>query len=173
MINTEIQDAINKQINEELYSAYIYLSMSGYFEDQDLPGFAQWMYAQYQEEVEHAMRFHRYLMERGGRLHLHAVKEPPHEWNSPLDAFQTALEHEQYITGCINDLVDLAESKQDRATFNMLQWYVDEQVEEEASTGDIVAKLERVGDSGNGLLMLDRELGQRQAPGSGEEDPAE
>jgi ferritin len=170
MLKQKIQDAINKQINEELYSAYIYLSMSGYFENEDLPGFAQWMYAQYQEEIEHAMRFYRYLHDRGGRLHLQAIKEPPKEWDSPLDAFKTALEHEQYITGCIDDLVDLAESEQDRATFNMLQWYVDEQVEEEASAGEIVAKLERVGDSGNGLLMLDRELGQRQAPGTGDEE---
>ncbi len=169
MIKKEIENAINDQINEELYSAYIYLSMSGYFEDQDLPGFAQWMYAQYQEEIEHAMRFYRYLQERGGRLHLQEIKEPPKEWDSPLDAFETALEHERYITGCIDDLVDLAENVQDRATFNMLQWYVDEQVEEEDSVGEIVAKLERVGDSGHGLLMLDRDLGQRQAGASDEE----
>ena len=172
MINKKIETAINEQINEELYSAYLYLSMSGYFDSEDLPGFAQWMYAQYQEEVEHAMRFYRYLQDRGGRVHLHAIKEPQHAWDSPLEAFEAALEHEKYITGCINDLVDLAESEHDRATFNMLQWYVDEQVEEEASVEEIVAKLEMVGDSGNGLLMLDRELGQRQAP-SGDEEPAE
>jgi len=157
-----MQEAINKQINEEFYSAYLYLAMSGYFEDSGLPGFAQWMYVQYKEEMEHGMRFWRHLVDRGGTIKLHAIKEPPHEWASPLAAFQAAHNHERYITGKIHDLVDLAEPEKDRAAANMLQWYVDEQVEEEASAQEIISKLEMVSNGSHGLLLVDRELGQRQ-----------
>ncbi len=161
MIDKEIEEAINRQINEELYSSYLYLSMSAYFESLGLRGFANWMYVQYQEEKDHAMKLYRYLIERGGRVKLYAIKEPPHEWNSPLHAFEETLKHERHITKCINDLVDLAEKKKDRATFNLLQWYVDEQVEEEANDEEIIQKLKMIGDNPQGLLMLDRELAAR------------
>ncbi len=161
MIDKEIEEAINRQINEEMYSSYLYLSMSAYFESLGLKGFANWMYVQYQEEKDHAMKFYRYLIERGGRVKLYAIKEPPHEWNSPLHAFEETLKHERHITKCINDLVDLVEKKKDRATFNLLQWYVDEQVEEEANDEEIIQKLKMIGDNPQGLLMLDRELAAR------------
>ncbi len=161
MIDKEIEEAINKQINEELYSSYLYLSMSAYFENIGLRGFANWMYVQYQEEKDHAMKFYRYLIERGGRVKLYAINEPPHEWDSPLHAFEETLKHEKHITQCINELVDLAEKKKDRATFNLLQWYVDEQVEEEANDEEIIQMLKMIGNQGHGLLMLDRELATR------------
>ncbi len=163
MIGKVMEDAINKQINEEMYSAYLYLSMSAYFESINLKGFANWMFVQYQEEVEHAMKFNEHLKNRGGRLKLFAIAEPPSEWESPLDAFKATLAHEQHITKCINELVDLAEKEKDRAAYNMLQWFIDEQVEEESNDEEIIAQLEMIGDNKNGLLMLDKELSQRQA----------
>ncbi|HDS59456.1 MAG TPA: ferritin [Thermoplasmatales archaeon] len=162
MIPKKMEESINKQINEEFYSAYLYLAMSGYFESVDLPGFAHWMHAQYLEEMEHGMKFWHHLVDRGGTVKLYAIQEPQREWDSPLAAFQAALEHERHITGRIHALVDLAEEVKDRAAYNLLQWYVDEQVEEEASVEAIIARLEMVGGSGNGMLMVDRELGQRQ-----------
>ncbi len=161
MIDKEMEEAINRQINEEMYSAYLYMSMSSYFEEQGLNGFANWMHIQYQEEMDHAMKFYRYLHERGGNVRLYAIKEPPHEWKSPMDAFEQTLKHERHITRCINDLVDLAEKKKDRATFNLLQWYIDEQVEEEANDEEIIHQLKLIGDNGQGILMLDRELAAR------------
>ncbi len=161
MIDKEIEEAINRQINEEMYSSYLYLSMSAYFENTGLRGFANWMFVQYKEEMDHAMKFYRYLIERGGRVKLYEIKEPPHEWNSPLHAFEETLKHEKHITECINNLVDLAEKKKDRATFNLLQWYVDEQVEEEANDEEIIQALKMIGDNPQGLLMLDRELAAR------------
>ena len=161
MIDREMEEAINRQINEEMYSAYLYMAMSAHFEEQGLNGFANWMYIQYQEEMDHAMKFYRYLHERGGKVRLYAIKEPPHEWKSPMDAFEQTLKHEQHITKCINELVDMAEKKKDRPTFNLLQWYIDEQVEEEANDEEIINQLKLIGDNGQGLLMLDRELAQR------------
>ena len=161
MIDKEMEEAINRQINEEMYSAYLYMSMSSYFEEQGLNGFANWMYIQYQEEMDHAMKFYKYLHERGGNVRLYAIKEPPHEWKSPMDAFEQTLKHERHITKCINELVDLAEKKKDRATFNLLQWYIDEQVEEEANDEEIINQLKLTGDNGQGILMLDRELAAR------------
>lgn len=161
MINDRLEEAINNQINEELYSAYLYLSVAADFGDKNLEGFQGWMKAQAQEEVEHAMRLFNYLEERGGRVRLQEIEEPKAKWESPLEAFKDAYEHEKYITGKINELVELAEEKNDKATLNMLQWFVDEQVEEEDSVSAIVEKLEMVGDSASGLLMLDSELGKR------------
>jgi len=161
MIDKEIEEAINRQINEEMYSAYLYLSMSAYFERIGLKGFANWMHVQHKEEMDHAMKFYRYLLERGGVVKLYEIKEPPHEWNSPLHAFEETLKHEKHITECINNLVDLAEKKKDRATFNLLQWYIDEQVEEEANDEEIIQMLKIVGERGNGLFMIDRELAKR------------
>lgn len=162
MISKKMEEAINKQINEEMYSAYLYLSMAAFFAELNLMGFHHWLFVQYHEELEHAEKFYKYLIERGGKVNLMAIKEPDKTWKSPKEAFEAVLKHEQHITGKINELVDLAEAEKDRATFAMLQWFVNEQVEEEAHAQEIVAKLEMIGDHKQGLLMLDRELAQRK-----------
>ncbi|MCD6545757.1 MAG: ferritin [Thermotogae bacterium] len=162
MLKEKMADALNKQINEELYSAYLYLSMSAYFDSIGLKGFANWMMVQYKEEMDHAMKIYNYLLSQGESVKLLSLKEPPHKWDSPLHAFEETLKHEQHITQCINDLVDLAEELKDRPTYNFLQWYIDEQVEEEENDREIINKLKLIGDSHNGLFMLDRELAQRK-----------
>ncbi|MBS3736678.1 MAG: ferritin [Candidatus Bipolaricaulota bacterium] len=162
MLDKTVEKSLNDQINEELNSYYIYLSMEAYFESESLDGFATWMEHQAQEEMEHAMRIFRYLNERGGRVKLQPIEEPKSDWNSPQEAFEDAYDHEQYITNKIDELVDLAEEKNDKATRNMLDWFVEEQVEEEASTEAVVDKIKIVGESGPGLLSLDNALGQRQ-----------
>jgi ferritin len=161
MINPKIEKAINDQINAELYSAYLYLSMAAYFEGINRSGFAHWMHVQAQEEVKHAMKFYEYVYEKGGKVTLKAIDEPPAEWKSPLGVFENAYAHEIKVTGLIHKLVELARSEKDIATENFLMWYVAEQVEEEASADEIVQKLKLIKDSPNGLFMLDRELGQR------------
>lgn len=161
MIDERMNEAINKQINAELLSAYIYYSMAQWFEAEDLPGMAQWMYAQTQEEMFHAHKFANYVNERGGRVVMSAIDEPPTEWDSAEAVFQHALEHEQWVTGNINNLMDLAIEINDHASKNFLIWYVDEQVEEEANVGGVLAQLKRAGDNPNALMMLDRELGAR------------
>ncbi|MBC7362624.1 MAG: ferritin [Candidatus Aminicenantes bacterium] len=162
MISKKMEEAINNQINEEMYSAYLYLAMAGYFAEQNLMGFENWLFVQYHEELGHAEKFYKYLIERGGKVKLMAIKEPTATWKNPREAFEAVLNHERHITGKINELVDLAEKEKDRASFAMLQWFVNEQVEEEANAQDILAKLEMVGDHKQGLLMLDRELAQRK-----------
>lgn len=164
MIDEKMQEALNKQVNAELYSSYLYLSMSAWFELVNLKGMAHWMRLQADEENMHAMKIFDYIIERGGRVVLRAIDEPPAEWDSPLAAFQAADEHEHKVTGMINDLVNLALELKDHATNNMLQWFVAEQVEEEASTDEVVQQLKMIGDS-QGLLMLDKALGERQAGG--------
>jgi ferritin len=161
MINNKIEKALNGQLKEELYSAYLYLSMSAWFETKNLKGFANWMKVQNQEEQMHAMKIFDYLNERGGKVILQKIDEPPYEWKNPLDAFGAAYKHEQHITGCINDLVHIAMEEKDRATQVFLDWFVNEQVEEEATADDIVQQLKLIGDSGQGLFMVDRELGTR------------
>ena len=161
MIDERMQEALNKQLNAEVYSAYLYLSMSAYFQSVNLGGFANWMRVQWQEELAHAMKFYDYVNERGGRVVLQAVEAPPLEWDSPLAAFEHVYEHEQKVTGMINKLVDLAVEARDHATNNFLQWFVSEQVEEEASADEVVQKLRLVGDDPSGLFMIDQELGQR------------
>ncbi|NLE73380.1 MAG: ferritin [Actinobacteria bacterium] len=161
MIDERMRTEINKQINAELYSAYLYLSMATYFEDQGLPGFANWMYCQNQEETFHGMKFLHYLVERGGRVDLLAIDEPPREWASPLAVLEHVYEHEQHVTSLINNLVDIAEEIKDRATFNELQWFVEEQVEEEASAETLVTKLRMIKDTPGPLLMIDNELATR------------
>ncbi|KAA0003312.1 MAG: ferritin [Thermoplasmata archaeon] len=161
MIGEKMLEALNKQINEELYSSYLYLSMSAWFENIGLKGFANWMKVQAKEELGHAMKFYKYIISRGGRVQLHEIKAPPHEWQSPLHAFEETLKHEKHITECINKLVELAEEEKDRATFNMLQWFVDEQVEEEANDEEIIAKLKMI-EGSNGIFMLDNQLAQRK-----------
>jgi len=161
MIKEKIQDALNKQINAELYSSYLYLSMSAYFESINLKGCANWMRVQTQEELVHAMKFYDYLIERGGKVILSSIESPPTEWPSPLAIFEQAYQHEQKVTGLINGLVDLAIAEKDHATNNFLQWFVSEQVEEEASADEVVQKIKLMGDARGGIFMLDRELAQR------------
>ncbi|MDD5556664.1 MAG: ferritin [bacterium] len=161
MINPKMQQALNLQINRELYSAYLYLAMAAYFESVGLGGCANWMAVQAQEELTHVQRFYRYLVERGGRVSLDAVAKPPAEWASALNAFEEALKHEGKVTGYINQLVSFALAEEDHATNNFLQWFVAEQVEEEASAEGVVQRLRLVGESPGGLLMVDRELAGR------------
>lgn len=162
MLNEKMEKALNQQINEELYSSYLYLAMAAWFESENLPGCAAWMQAQAREENEHAMRFFRFINERRGRVTLGAIKEPLKKWKSPLVAFEAALKHEEYITGRINDLVNLAAELKDHATGAMLQWFVNEQVEEEASVDGIIQKLKMAEKSPGALLMLDHVLGERK-----------
>ena len=160
-LGKKLQDAINEQIREELASAYIYLSMAAYFEAENLPGFAHWMQVQSQEEMDHAMKFYAHVNERGGRVWLQAIPEPPAEFEGPTDVFQKALDHERYISGRIVDLYKLAQQEGEYATYGLLQWFVDEQVEEEASASEIVEMLKLAGEKGHALIMLDRQLAQR------------
>ncbi len=160
MLKKTIEDALNEQINKEFYSSYLYLSMSAYFEDIDLPGFAHWMRLQAQEEVIHAMKMYHYVNERGGRVIMKAIDQPQMEWESPLAAFEHVYEHEQFVTSLINGLMDLVIEERDHATNQFLQWFVEEQVEEENSANSAVQKLKLVGDGG-GLFMLDKDLSAR------------
>jgi ferritin len=161
MINEKIEKAINKQINAELWSAYLYLSMSSYFESISLKGFANWMWVQAREEVTHAMRFYKYVVERGGRVSLTEINKVPVSWNSPLQTFEETYKHEQKVTSLINDLVKIAEIENDFATINMLQWFINEQVEEESAADEILQKLKLIGKDTSGLFMLNQELGTR------------
>jgi len=161
MFKQRMQDALNKQINAEFEASYLYMSMSAYFESINLPGFANWMKIQAQEELTHAMKIFRFVNERGGRVLLTAVAKPETEWKAPLNAFEDALAHEQKVTAMIDNLVDIAMEEKDHASRSMLNWFVDEQVEEEANASEIVEKLKLIGDKGHGLLMLDRDLATR------------
>ena len=169
MLSSKMQDALNGQLNAELYSSYLYLSMAAYFLDLNLGGFANWMQVQAQEEDMHAMKFYNFLNERGGRILLKAIDGPPTEWDSPLAAFEAVLEHEQKVTGLINDLVELALAEHDHATNIFLQWFVTEQVEEEDSANDVIQQIKMIGEAKGGLFMLDRELGQRTFTAPAEE----
>ena len=169
MLSKVLEDAINEQINKELYSAYLYLSMAAYCEAASVPGFAHWMRMQAQEEVLHAVKFFDHVNDRGGRVVLQAIDQPPTEWTSPLNVFQHVLEHEQLVTGLINQLYALAIKENDYASQMELQWFVTEQVEEEASASQILETLKMIGDKGHALLMLDRELGGRGAGGTGDD----
>jgi ferritin len=162
MLKEKIQDSLNQQVNAELYSAYLYYAMAAYCEDQGLSGCAHWMRLQALEEVTHAQKIAAYVVERGGRAVMKGIAEPPREWDSVPAMFQAVLEHERHVSDLINKLVDLAIEKSDHATNNFLQWFVAEQVEEEASAEEILQKLELVKASPHGLFMLDRELAQRQ-----------
>ena len=161
MLNNDMEKALNAQVNAEMYSAYLYLSMSAYFQSKSLGGFASWMRVQAQEEMVHAMKIYDFINERGGRVILELIEAPPTEWDSPLATMEAVYEHEQKVTGLINELVDLALEKHDHATNIFLQWFVSEQVEEEDSANDVVEKIKLMGDARGGLFMLDRELGQR------------
>lgn len=161
MLTEKMEKALNEQVNAELYSSYLYLSMAAYFESIGLDGFAKWMETQTMEEMSHAKKIYDYINERGGRVILDAIEKPKINWESPLEAFEDALKHEQYVSSLINKLVDIAIEEKDHATNNFLQWFVAEQVEEEASVGEIVQKLKLVGNKGNAIFMMNRELGQR------------
>ena len=164
MLSKKLLDALNQQINDEYYSSYIYQSMVAFFEDLNLDGCAHWMKMQAEEEHLHALKIFNYVVERGGRVELFAVPKPPIEWDSPRGAFDAALDHEKLMTDKISKLADLAIDERDHATNNLMQWYVSEQVEEEANVDDILKKLDMMGDSGTGLFLMDRELKSRPAP---------
>jgi len=161
MIGQRMQKAMNEQIMHETGSAYLYFSMAAYFHANGLDGMAQWMKAQAQEELGHALRFFHHINDRGGRIELLGIEKPQAEWASPLAAFQAALGHEEFITGKIDELMKIAREENDNAAAIMLQWFVTEQVEEEDSVSKVIDTLQLVGESGHGLLMADRELGQR------------
>jgi len=161
MLSEKMNESLNKQLNAELYSSYLYLSMSAHFQSVNLAGFANWMRIQAQEELLHSMKFYDFINSRGGNVHLMKVDAPPEAWSSPLAAFEDVFAHERKVTGLINALVDQAVQEKDHATNNFLQWFVSEQVEEEASANEIVQKLKLIGESGGGLFMLDQELAQR------------
>lgn len=161
MISKKLQDAINAQINKELYSEYMYISIQAWFANQNLDGFATWMDVQGQEERFHAMKFYNYLIERGGKVELKAIEQPPIDFKTPLNAFKMALKHEEFITKSINELMDLAIKEKDHSARGLLQWYVDEQVEEEASFDKVVHRLEMIKTDPHALFMLDNELGTR------------
>ncbi|MDA3823627.1 MAG: ferritin [Bacteroidales bacterium] len=162
MINKKMEEAINSQINAELYSAYLYLSMSAYFQEKNLPGFASWMESQAAEEMFHAKKFYNYVIERGGRGDMRAIEAPPKEWKSTVDVFEETLKHEQHVTALINGLVDLAIELKDHASNNMLQWFIAEQVEEEATSDEILNKVKMIVDSKSGMYQLDKEMSTRQ-----------
>ena len=161
MLSRKMQDAINAQINAELYSAYLYLAMAAWAETESLPGTAHWMRVQFEEEQFHAFKFFDYVYERGGNVILKAIDEPPAHFASPLAVFEETLAHEQKVTRLINDLYALAIEERDYAAQSFLQWYIDEQVEEEASVTTLIDQLKMIGDNKMGLLMLDRELAAR------------
>ncbi len=160
-MDKDILKALNEQVNKEFFSAYLYLSMSAYFESTMLKGAANWMHVQAQEEVEHAMRIYNYINDRGGRVELQSLAKPESEWESPLKAFEAALDHERYISASINDIVTIAQEKKDYMTLNFLQWFIAEQVEEEVNAQDNVDKFTLVKSNPNGVFMIDRELAQR------------
>lgn len=153
--------ALNEQINKEMYSAYLYMSMSAHCSNVGLDGFANWFMVQYQEEMTHAMKIYDYLNEQGEKVILEAIEKPPSEFGTVLEMFEATLKHEQFITRSIHELVDLANEEKDYATQIFLQWFVTEQIEEEGNDNEIIAKLKLVGNEGNGLFMLDREMAAR------------
>lgn len=162
MLGKKMEKAINDQINAEFFSAYLYLSMATHFDAVSLPGFANWMKQQTQEEMFHGMKMFNYVSDRGGRVILQAIAQPPSSWKSALEVFQNVLEHEQKVTGLINDLIDLAIKEKDYATNNFLQWFIGEQVEEEATASTLVDRLKLIGNDANGLFVLDTELAARR-----------
>ncbi len=162
MLSPAVQDAMNQQVNAELYSAYLYLSMAADFEGANLRGMAHWMQVQAKEETGHALKFFKYIAERGGRVTLTAIAAPPSKWDSPQAVFEEVYKHECHVSSLINKLVELAEAEKDHASAVFLQWFINEQVEEEANASETLQQLKMVGDSKQGLFMLDRHLAQRQ-----------
>jgi ferritin len=169
MLTEKMQTALNGQLNAELYSSYLYLSMNAYFKSVNLDGFANWMYYQAQEELEHSLKFYDFVIQRGGKVQLTQIAAPPTEWDFPMAVFEATLAHEQKVTGLINDLVEIAHEERDHATNIFLQWFVSEQVEEEESVGGVLEQLKLMGDAKGGLFMIDRELAKRSPSGGSEE----
>ena len=161
MLSKKMEDVLNKQINNEMYSAYLYMSMASYADTLNFKGVGTWFMVQYHEEMFHAMKMYNYLLHQGAKPQLFSIKQPPSEYKTVLDMFEKTLEHEKFITKSINDLVDLAISERDHATQIFLNWYVTEQVEEESNDNEIIAQLSLIKDNPNGLFMLDKQLGSR------------
>lgn len=161
MINEKVGKILNEQVNKELYSAYLYLSMSAYFSDIGLLGFANWMRVQFQEEQAHAMFIYDFLLDRGEKVILTAIDAPRNTWANPLEVIEEVLKHEIYVTGLINNIVSVAEEVKDRATMSYMNWFVDEQVEEEANAKEIIDKLKLIGDDKSALYLLDKDLAAR------------
>ena len=161
MISKKLEKAINEQINAEFWSAYLYLSMSAHFSNQGLPGFANWFQVQFQEEQDHALKLMNYLISKGNKVELQPIKKVETSWESILKAFEDTLAHERVVTGLINNLVGIARSENDYASENMLQWFVNEQVEEEETAQGMVDSLKLIGANGFGIYTMDKELGQR------------
>lgn len=161
MINEKVAKVLIEQVNKEFYSAYLYLSMSAYFSDTGLLGFANWMRVQAQEEQAHAMFIYDFLVNRGEKVILTAIDTPPNDWECPLCVMEAVLKHEIYVTELINNIVFVAEETKDRATMSYMNWFVDEQVEEEANAQDIISKLKLIGDDKSALYLLDKDLSTR------------
>ncbi|MEA3494463.1 MAG: ferritin [Bacteroidota bacterium] len=160
-MNKKINDAINKQIAAESYSAFLYLSMAAYCETNNFKGMANWLKVQYQEELTHALKLYQFILDRGGIIELQQLDKPETDFSSPLEVFQKAYEHEQKVTGMINDLYELAKEEKDYAFQEVLHWFIKEQVEEEANSSEIAENLKKVGNDGNGLLLIDQQLASR------------
>ncbi len=161
MLSKKMAEALNEQINKEMYSAYLYLSISVYADFKGLQGFANWYRVQYQEEMDHAMRIYTYVQEQGAQVKLKAIDEPPNDFGTPLQMVEKTLKHEQFVTQLINNLVDLAMKEKDHASQIFLQWFVSEQVEEESNVNEILDKIKLAGQEGNGIFMVDKELAAR------------
>lgn len=162
MISQKMQDAINVQIQKELFSSYLYLAMSAHFAEKNLPGFARWLEVQAEEEREHAMKFYNHLLDRGGHIELKALEAPQGTWKSNMEAFREVLAHEQFITRSINEVYEVALKENDYPAQILLQWFISEQVEEERNASDIIAQLEMIEEKGTAVLMLDKALGKRE-----------
>lgn len=162
MLSKKVEEALNAQINTEFWSAYFYLSISVHMESDGKPGFAKWFKAQSHEEQGHASKLIGYVITRGGKVSLAPIKEVPTSWDSPLQAFEETLKHEQIVTGHINNLVALTRTENDYATESFLKWYIDEQVEEESTVTSIIDALKGIDGNGLGIFLLDKELGGRQ-----------
>ena len=161
--NQKIQDAFNEQMNREFYSSNLYLAMAAHCNSEDLRGLSNWLGIQAEEERAHAMKFYNFILSRGGRVKIGEHPQPPNNWKSPLNVFEEVLKHEQLVTGYIHELLDLTQAERDHAASSFLQFFVDEQVEEEDSASEIVGRLKIGGDHGASLFMIDSELGQRTA----------
>ncbi len=168
MLTESMQEALNSQLSKEMYSSNLYLAMSAYFQTVNLKGFAHWMRLQAQEETTHAMKFFDYIISRNGNVKIGTIEQPPYEWDSPLAAMEAALEHEKKVTRSITDLANLAINEGDHATHIFLQWFITEQIEEEATVLEIVEKLKMIGDWKGGILLIDNELGKRTLSSEGE-----
>lgn len=162
MLTKSMEEALNRQINRELYSSYLYLAMSAYFKSANMDGFAKWMRVQAEEEKAHGMKIYDYVIARGGQVILQPIEAPKAKWASAGKIFEEVYAHEQKVTGMINSLVDIAIKEKDHATFEMLQWFVKEQVEEEEHAGGILAQIRLIGDIPGHLFWLDNQLGKRQ-----------